>query len=258
MEAAADAGGVLEVVVFPWLAFGHMLSFLELSKRLAARGHAVTFVSTPQNLARLPPVPPHLSPRLRFVPLPLPRVDGLPDGAESTADVPPEKIELVKKAMDGLAAPLAAFLADAVAAGRRPDWIVHDFCHHWVPPIAGEHGVPCAAFMTVYAAFVVFLGPRWANVEHPRAATEDFAVAPRWIPVPSTIACRRRSEAESIAALFRANASGVSDMDRVWLLFERCRVAIYRSCDEVEPGCSPSSPTSSSSPPYLPGSCYLP
>ncbi|XP_037431604.1 UDP-glycosyltransferase 91C1-like [Triticum dicoccoides] len=236
MEAAADAAGVLEVVVFPWLAFGHMLSFLELSKRLAARGHAVAFVSTPRNLARLPPVPPHLSPRLRFVALPLPRVDGLPDGAESTADVPPEKIELVKKAMDGLAAPLAAFLADAVAAGRRPDWIVHDFCHHWVPPIAGGHGVPCAAFMTVYAAFVAFLGPRWANVEHPRAATEDFAIAPRWIPFPSTIACRRRSEAESIAALFRANASGVSDMERAWQLLECCRLAIYRSCDEVEPG----------------------
>ncbi|XP_037436674.1 putative UDP-rhamnose:rhamnosyltransferase 1 [Triticum dicoccoides] len=234
--AGAGAGAALEVVVFPWLAFGHMLSFLELSKRLAARGHAVAFLSTPRNLARLPPVPPHLSPRLRFVSLPLPRVDGLPEGAESTADVPPDKIELLKKAMDGLAAPLAAFLADAVAAGRRPDWIVHDFCHHWVPPIAGGHGVPCAVFIIVYATFMAFLGPRSANAKHPRAATEDFAVAPRWIPFPSTIAYRRRSEAEWIAAAFRANASGVSDMDRVWRLFERCRLAIYRSCDEVEPG----------------------
>ena len=67
-----EAGGQLEVVMFPWLAFGHMIPFLELSKRLAARGHAVAFVSTPRNLARLPPVPPHLSGRLRFVPLPLP------------------------------------------------------------------------------------------------------------------------------------------------------------------------------------------
>ncbi|XP_044985502.1 putative UDP-rhamnose:rhamnosyltransferase 1 [Hordeum vulgare subsp. vulgare] len=236
MEATADAADVLEVVIFPWLAFGHMLSFLELSKRLAARGHAVAFVSTPRNIARLPPVPPRLSPRLRFVALPLPRVDGLPDGAESTADVPPEKIDLVKKAMDGLEAPLTAFLADAVAAGRRPDWIVHDFCHHWVPPIATGHGVPCAVFTTVYAAFQAFLGPRSANVEHPRAATEDFAVAPRWIPFPSTIAYRRRSEAEWIAGSFRANASGVSDMDRVWQLLELCRLAIYRSCDEIEPG----------------------
>ncbi|XBH95682.1 hypothetical protein VPH35_086202 [Triticum aestivum] len=114
-----EAGGQLEVVMFPWLAFGHMLPFLDLSRRLAARGHTVAFVSTPRNLARLPPAPPHLSGRLRFVQLPLPRVDGLPEGAESTADVPPGEDGLLKMAMDGLAAPLAAFLADAVAAGRR-------------------------------------------------------------------------------------------------------------------------------------------
>jgi hypothetical protein len=36
--------------------------------------------------------------------------------------VPPEKQELLKMALDGLAAPFAAFLADAVAdGGRRPD-----------------------------------------------------------------------------------------------------------------------------------------
>src|SRR4051812_1144367 len=96
MEAAATiAGGGLEAVVFPRLAFGHMIPFLELSKRLTARGNAVTFVSTPRTLARLPPVPAHLSSRLHFVPLPLAAVEGLPEGAESTADVPPDKVDLL-------------------------------------------------------------------------------------------------------------------------------------------------------------------
>ncbi|CAM0877028.1 unnamed protein product [Alopecurus aequalis] len=153
MEATAGAGdGGMEVVVFPWLAFGHMIP--------------------------LPPVPPHLSARLRFISLPLPTVDGLPEGAESTADVPAEKIELLKRAMDGLAAPLDAFLAD-------------------------EYNVPCAAFLIVHAGFVAFLGPR---------------------------------EAEWLVGAFRANASGVSDMDRVWGMFERCHLTIYRSCEEVDPG----------------------
>ncbi|CAM0877029.1 unnamed protein product [Alopecurus aequalis] len=101
-------------------------------------GHAVSFVSTPRNLARLPPVPLGLSARLRFVPLPLPAVDGLPEGAECTADVPPGKGGLLKKAVDGLAGPFAAFLAGV----RKPDWIVHDFCYHWIPPIADEHKPP--------------------------------------------------------------------------------------------------------------------
>ncbi|KAL6611394.1 hypothetical protein ACP70R_039322 [Stipagrostis hirtigluma subsp. patula] len=45
------------------LAFGHMIPFLELSKRLARRGHAVTFVSTSRNAARLGEVPPELAVR---------------------------------------------------------------------------------------------------------------------------------------------------------------------------------------------------
>ncbi|CAM0908378.1 unnamed protein product [Alopecurus aequalis] len=228
-----EAGG-LDLVVFPWLAFGHMIPYLELSKRLAARGHAVAFVSTPRNLARLPPVPACLSPRLRFVPLQLPRVDGLPEGAESTADLPPGgNHELLKKAMDGLAAPFAQFLA---AAPKRPDWIIHDFCHHWVPPIADQHNVPCAAFLISFAAFQAFLGPRWANAAHPRTSIEDFTVTPGWIPPPSTVAYRRRSEAEWMAGVFRTNESGVSDAQRQWGMLERCRLSIYRSCDEVEPG----------------------
>ncbi|KAF6985448.1 hypothetical protein CFC21_003309 [Triticum aestivum] len=230
MEAAAAGAGGLEVVVFPWLAFGHMIPFLELSKRLAARGHTVSFVSTPRNLARLPAVPAGLSARLRFVPLHLPAVDGLLEGAEVTSDLPPDKVGLLKKAMDGLAGPLAAFLA----AGRRPDWIVHDFCHHWVPPIADQ----------LKAALSVFLGPRWANAAHPRMEPEHFAETPRWIPFPSTTFFLRH-EAQWITDAFRTNASGVSDMDRWWQVLERSRLTIHRSffleriihrsCEELEP-----------------------
>ncbi|XP_037423352.1 putative UDP-rhamnose:rhamnosyltransferase 1 [Triticum dicoccoides] len=235
MDAAAGgAAGGLEVVVFPWLAFGHMIAFLELSKRLAERGNAVTFVSTPRNLARLPPMPAHLSARLRFMPLHLPAVEGLPEGAESTADVPTDKIDLLKKAMDGLAAPLAAFLMDTVAAGRRPDWIVLDFCHHWVPPIADQHKVACALFQILHAAFVAFLGPRWANAAHPRTEPEHFTVPPKWIPLPSTTFFLRH-EAEWIASTLRTNASDVSDADRTWQVFELCRLVICRSCHELEP-----------------------
>ncbi|CAL4927894.1 unnamed protein product [Urochloa decumbens] len=231
----ASGGDRLDVVLFPWLAFGHLIPYLELGKRLAARGHAVTFLSTPRNIARLPPVPAHLSPRLRLVSLPLPAVEGLPEGAESTGDVPPEKNDLIKKALDGLASPFAAFLAGAVAGGRRPDWVVIDFSHSWVPAIADEHGVPCAAFQIVPGAFVAFLGSRSANAAHPRAAPEDFTAPPAWCASsfpPAT--AYSRHEAEWVAARFRPNASGVSDMDRMWEMDERTRFTIYRSCDELE------------------------
>ncbi|KAF8690657.1 hypothetical protein HU200_041030 [Digitaria exilis] len=231
----------LHLVVFPWLAFGHLIPFLELSKRLAARGHAVTFVSTARNIARLPPE--GLSGRVRMVALPLPAVDGLPEGAESTADVPPEKVELLKAAFDGLAAPFADFLAAACAGdreeeegvfGRKPDWIVLDFAHYWLCPIADEHQVPCAMFLIFTAAWVVYCGSREENINHPRVTVDDFMPMPRWFPSPPSLTFRRH-EAAWIAASFRPNASGVSDIDRFWQTEQRCRLLLVRSCPELEP-----------------------
>ncbi|RLN33010.1 hypothetical protein C2845_PM03G25570 [Panicum miliaceum] len=92
-------------------------SVKNLSKRLAQRGHAVTFVSTPRNATRLGAVPPELSARVRVVTLELPAVEGLPAGAESTADVSPEKVELLKAGFDGLAAPFAALVVGRSGAG---------------------------------------------------------------------------------------------------------------------------------------------
>ncbi|RLN40267.1 UDP-glycosyltransferase 91C1-like [Panicum miliaceum] len=82
-------------------------------------------VSTPGNVARLPP-------RVELVALPLPRVEGLPDGAESTNAVPYDKLGLLFEAFDGLAAPFAEFLAATCGDGdTRPDWIIVDCYHHW-------------------------------------------------------------------------------------------------------------------------------
>jgi hypothetical protein len=147
-----DTQEALHIVVFPWLAFGHMIPFLDLSKRLARRGHTVTFVSTPRNAARLGTVPPELAARLRVVKLDLLAVEGMPEGAESTADVPPEKVELLKKAFDGLAAPFErlvtkgsataiAAAGEAAAFSRKADWIILDFAQNWIWPIVEEHKV---------------------------------------------------------------------------------------------------------------------
>ncbi|KAM3298506.1 hypothetical protein ACQJBY_040125 [Aegilops geniculata] len=240
-EASSEATGTapppLHVVVFPWLAFGHFVPFLELSEQLARRGHAVTFVSTPWNVARLRPV----SPRIRLLPLPLPSVDGLPDGAESTADVPPEKVDLLKVAFDGLAAPFARFLDEACTGGdgatgfgKRPDWIFVDFAHYWLPPIAEQHKVPCALFHICPAPFVAFIGPKAANDAHPRTTAEDLMAQPPWIPFPTTIAHRLHEARDMLVQTFRANASGPSDVCRLWQTEQRCPLVILRGSREVD------------------------
>jgi hypothetical protein len=167
-EATGAAPPPLHVVVFPWLAFGHFVPFLELSEQLARRGHAVTFVSAPRNVTRLRPVSPHI----HLLPVLLPSVDGLPDGAESTADIPPEKVDLLKVAFDGLAAPFAGFLDEACAGGdgatefgQRPDWIFVDFAHYWLPPIAEQQST-CIAF-SMHACVLCSHGVPCVHGSHP-------------------------------------------------------------------------------------------
>ncbi|XP_039165222.1 UDP-glycosyltransferase 91C1-like [Eucalyptus grandis] len=84
----------LHVAIFPWLAFGHILPYLEVATFLAEKGHRVSFISTPKNLRKLPT---DLPPSLTLVELPLPRVDGLPDLAESTAELPIKRSHTLRR-----------------------------------------------------------------------------------------------------------------------------------------------------------------
>ncbi|KAF8673376.1 hypothetical protein HU200_048939 [Digitaria exilis] len=88
-----------------------MLPYLELAERLASRGHRVSYVSTPRNLARLPPR--RHADAIDLVVLPLPRVDGLLAGAESTNDISADKLVHLWDAFDRLAAPFSEYLAPA-------------------------------------------------------------------------------------------------------------------------------------------------
>ncbi|KAF3794006.1 UDP-glycosyltransferase [Nymphaea thermarum] len=171
------------VVVLPWLAFGHLLPFLELSKSLAARGIKVSFISTPKNLQRLPVIPPHLASHIDLVNFPLPFVDGLPENAEATVDLELGDVQYLKKAYDGLEAPFSGFVA-----ATSPDWIIYDSITFWAPRVAMRFGVPSAFFSVYSAAMPSFVGPPWAIAgDRARSKPEDFTVLPKWIDFPSTV-----------------------------------------------------------------------
>uniref|UniRef100_A0ACD6A5J6 Uncharacterized protein n=1 Tax=Avena sativa TaxID=4498 RepID=A0ACD6A5J6_AVESA len=229
LDARSSSSSPLRIVIVPWLAFGHLLPYLELSERLAERAHHVSYVSTPRNLARLPPLRPAAAPRVDLVALPLPRVDGLPDGAESTNDVPDEYRELHWKAFDGLAAPFAEFLAGACAnEAARPHWIIVDSFHHWAATSAIDHKVPCALLLSTAALLVaepLLLQP---SAQPPsRAQLEAAAAAAASVP--------RHEQEQRPPALSNPDASGMSIIQRFSLAKERCTVGAIRSCVEWEP-----------------------
>jgi UDP:flavonoid glycosyltransferase YjiC (YdhE family) len=216
----------LRIVIVPWLAFGHLLPYLELAERLASRGHRVSYVSTPRNLARLP-LP--LRSDVDLVALPLPRVDGLPDGAESTNDVPDDKRELHWKAFDGLAAPFAEFLAAACAdEATRPHWVVADSFHHWAAAAASEHKVPLAMLLPTAAMVAAIPRPPPSSERATYSFELQAAAAARAVP---------RYEREGMAQVFANDgaSSGMSTRERCVLTAQGCTVTAIRSCVEWEP-----------------------
>ncbi|KAL3524973.1 hypothetical protein ACH5RR_013345 [Cinchona calisaya] len=227
----ADQGGKLHIVMFPWLAFGHMIPFLELSKLIAKKGHKVSFISTPRNIDRLPKPPPNLAHHLNFVKIPLPHVDNLPKNAEATIDLPYNKVKYLKLACDGLQHPVTEFLERT-----SPDWIFYDFAPYWIPYIAAKLNIHTGHFSIVTAPFLGFCGPAESlkGIAESREAPEDFTVKPKWVPFETNVAFKL-FEILRIFDAITGDDDNVSDAYRFGCSVEGCDFLAIRSCSEFEP-----------------------
>ncbi|KAJ8632901.1 hypothetical protein MRB53_026237 [Persea americana] len=222
-----DDDGVLRIAMMPWLAFGHIGPFLELSKALAQRGHYISVICTQRNIQRFPKIPPHLSPHIDLVGLPLPHADGLSDGAESTMDIGPDQMHCLKNAFDGLEGPTAAFLESAAV-----DWIIYDAINHWVPRIAAKLKLPCAHFSIYPSPTYGFFGPLSEVIEGRRFMDIDSLTnVPPWVQFPTTVSLRSH-EAIPILKLLQSVSSGVTDLQRYGTAIGECHIIAIRDCME--------------------------
>ena len=126
---------------------------------------------TPRNIQRLPKVPPNLASLIDLVEFPLLTLDNeiLPEGAETTVDIPLDKVEHFKIAYDLLQIPFKKFIGD-----QLPDWIIVDFCAHWAVDIAQEYNVKLVLFTVMSAATTVFLGSQGSEIGHGGRGKKDI------------------------------------------------------------------------------------
>ncbi|XVE65183.1 hypothetical protein DITRI_Ditri07aG0160700 [Diplodiscus trichospermus] len=219
----------LHIVVFPWLAYGHLMPFLQVSKFLAQKGHHIYYVSTPKNLRRLPELPPQLCSSISFISFTLPQIDGLPSGAESTSELPIHKVPYLKKAYDKLETQLTEFLKKS----PQVKWIIHDFAPYWLPPIATQLGINLVFFSILCASSFAFFGnPSELHSRHSgnRQQPEDFTVVPEWMDYPNNLAFKLHEVTSHFECM-----DSVSDFERVEPILLNCNVLTLRSCFEFEP-----------------------
>uniref|UniRef100_M1ADS6 UDP-glucose:glucosyltransferase n=1 Tax=Solanum tuberosum TaxID=4113 RepID=M1ADS6_SOLTU len=99
----------MNIMMFPWLGFGHLVPYMTLSNELAKRGHKISFLLPKNAEIRLQKL--NLYPNLiKFHKLTIPHVDGLPYGAKTTADVPESLESLLATTFDELYGEIKSFL----------------------------------------------------------------------------------------------------------------------------------------------------
>ncbi|OMO67260.1 UDP-glucuronosyl/UDP-glucosyltransferase [Corchorus capsularis] len=230
LKAMDDRKEKLHIAMFPWLAYGHIMPFLQVSKFLAQKGHRISYISTPKNISRLPKLPPNdlSSSNITFIELPFPQnIDGLPPGAESTGEIPVHKVPYLKKAYDMLQYPLTEFLKTSDV-----NWIIHDFAPHWLPGIATPLGINLIFYSIFNATLFTFLGPPSALLgDYRRSRPEDFTQVPEWIDYPSETAYKLYEMVNH----YECMDEDVSDFQRIGLIVQGCQFVILRSSFEFEP-----------------------
>ncbi|CAN7029293.1 hypothetical protein IGI04_029556 [Brassica rapa subsp. trilocularis] len=210
-------GSKFHAFMYPCFAFGHMIPYLHLANILAEKGHHITFLLPKKAQKQLESL--SLFPdSIIFHPLTLPPVEGLPVGAETTADLPPNTTgKLISDAMD--------LLRDQIEAKVRvlkPDLIFFDLVP-WVPEMAKEFGVKSVSYQIVSAACVaIALAP---GVEL------GFPQVPQQPGYPSSKVAFRGHDANLYSIFTNSHKRFFS---RIITGLKNSDVASIRTCAEIE------------------------
>ncbi|KAJ7981538.1 Glycosyltransferase [Quillaja saponaria] len=150
----------LHIVMYPWLALGHLTSYLQLSNKLAKNGHKISFFIPRKTQAKLESF--NLYPNLiTFIPITVPHVHGLPLGAETTADMPDSLIPHIMTAMDLTENDIEHLLRDL-----KPSIVFFDFTH-WMPKLTRRLGIKSILYFTVSPVTIGY------NISHERQQGND-------------------------------------------------------------------------------------
>uniref|UniRef100_A0A6N2NBA3 Glycosyltransferase N-terminal domain-containing protein n=1 Tax=Salix viminalis TaxID=40686 RepID=A0A6N2NBA3_SALVM len=134
------------VVIFPFMAQGHTLPLLDLSKALSRRQIKVTIITTPSNAKSIAKQVPH-HPDIHLNEIPFPAVDGLPKGCENTSQLPSMELFLpFLRATKQLRKPFEQVLETMVKSTAPPLCVISDFFLGFTLASCQALGVPRLVF----------------------------------------------------------------------------------------------------------------
>ncbi|KAJ0547792.1 putative anthocyanidin 3-O-glucosyltransferase [Helianthus annuus] len=227
----------LHLVMFPFFAFGHISPFVQLSNKLSSYpGIKISFLAASTSVSRIETMLNHTA-TTTIIPLTLPHVDGLPEGVENTSQTSPETVELLKVALDLMQPQVKTLLTNL-----KPNLVIFDFAHMWLPEIACDLGIKTIFFSVFMASCMAFLTSWFTHDKLP--TIEEMKKPPLGLPgyirgefkslqLPKTITLDT-FEAEDVIYVFKSFQGTPSVFDRLVKCFNGCNAIVFKSCREME------------------------
>lgn len=137
------------ILMFPWLAHGHVFPFLELAKKLSSRNFHVHLCSTPINLDSIKN---HLEKdSIELIELNLPSFPDLPPHYHTNKNVPPNLMPLLLQAFQ-----MSAPAFNDIITNLKPDLLIYDGFQPWAAKAAAAHGIPSVFFSIANSPSLAF------------------------------------------------------------------------------------------------------
>lgn len=216
----------LHIAMYPWLAMGHITSFVRIANKLAERGHKISFFLPRKTQLRFTSQNHHPD-LITFISIDLPLVTGLPLGAETTNDIPAGARPLLMTAMD-----LTKDTIQAHLINLKPNIIFFDFTC-WIPSLARKHGIKsiyyCSALL-VGVAYTLHFSATLPTGQSPEA----HLMSP--LPLfPSPFIKHQAHEARSLGGAFMVDfGGGLTLIDRLKTSVRECDAIGVETCRGME------------------------
>ncbi|TYH51902.1 hypothetical protein ES332_D10G313100v1 [Gossypium tomentosum] len=172
----------IRVLMFPWLAQGHISPFLELAKKPTNRNLYVYFCSTAVNLDSIKPkISPNHSLSIQFIELKLPLLPQLPSYYQTTKGLPPHLMNTLVKSVDMSRDGFATILKTL-----DPDLFIYDLFQPWAPTLASSLNIPAILFYTASVAAASFTFHAWKNLKREEFPFPEFYINDCFMPIKSS------------------------------------------------------------------------
>ncbi|KAL8553589.1 hypothetical protein ACS0TY_002052 [Phlomoides rotata] len=153
MSANGTIKSPKSILMFPWLAYGHITPYLELAKKLSSRGFHIYLCSTRATLASINNnIPPQLSNSIELIPLFLQVSDDLPPENHSTNGLSSALMSQLKQSLDQSFPTFSLILKNL-----KPDLLIYDFLQPWAPLAAKPLNIPSIIFITSSSTMSSFM-----------------------------------------------------------------------------------------------------